>query len=109
MNYDAIKKAAEGYKADMVKFLRDMIAIPSESCEEEGVVKRIAAEMEKLGYDKVEFDKLGNVIGWMGTGDKIIAAIAAVWRSASTCTVFPATAPRRSAATTRSTRWRRSS
>ena len=29
MNYDAIKKAAEGYKADMVKFLRDMIAIPS--------------------------------------------------------------------------------
>ena len=51
MNYDAIKKAAEGYKADMVKFLRDMIAIPSESCEEEGVVKRIAAEMEKLGYD----------------------------------------------------------
>ena len=73
MNYDAIKKAAEGYKADMVKFLRDMIAIPSESCEEEGVVKRIATEMEKLGYDKVEFDKLGNVIGWMGTGDKIIA------------------------------------
>ena len=62
MNYDAIKKAAEGYRADMAKFLRDMIAIPSESCEEEGVVKRIAAEMEKLGYDKVEFDKLGNVI-----------------------------------------------
>ena len=29
--------------------------------------------MESLGYDKVEFDKLGNVIGWMGTGDKIIA------------------------------------
>ena len=53
MNYDAIKKAAEGYKADMVKFLRDMIAIPSESCEEEGVVKRIAAEMEKLGFDKL--------------------------------------------------------
>ena len=73
MNFEAIKKAAEGYRSDMVKFLRDMIAIPSESCEEEGVVKRIAAEMEKLGYDKVEFDKLGNVIGWMGTGEKIIA------------------------------------
>ena len=73
MNYEAIKQAAEGYKADMAKFLRDMIAIPSESCEEEGVVKRIAEELTKLGYDKVEFDKLGNVIGWMGTGDKIIA------------------------------------
>ena len=62
MNYEAIKKAAEGYKSDMAKFLRDMIAIPSESCEEERVVKRIAAELEKLGYDKVEIDKLGYVI-----------------------------------------------
>ncbi len=73
MDFEIIKKAAEAYKDDMSKFLRDMIAIPSESCEEEGVVKRIAQELEKLGYDKVEIDGLGNVIGWMGTGDKIIA------------------------------------
>jgi len=73
VDFGAIKAAAEGYKADMSKFLRDMIAIPSESCDEEKVVKRIAAEMEKLGYDKVEIDGLGNVIGWMGEGDKIIA------------------------------------
>ena len=73
MDFEAIRKAAEGYKPAMVKFLRDMIAIPSESCEEEGVVKRIAEELKSLGYDKVEFDKLGNVIGWMGEGDKIIA------------------------------------
>ena len=73
MNFEAIKQAAKGYEANMSQFLRDMIAIPSESCEEEGVVKRIAAEMEKLGYDKVEFDGLGNVIGWMGQGEKIIA------------------------------------
>ena len=77
MDFEAIKKAAEGYKPAMVKFLRDMIAIPSESCEEKGVVHRIAEEMKALGYDKVEFDKLGNVIGWMGTGDKIIALIRA--------------------------------
>ena len=73
MDFAAIKKAAEAYGPSMTKFLRDMIAIPSESCEEKGVVYRIKEEMEKLGYDKVEIDKLGNVIGWMGTGDKIIA------------------------------------
>ena len=73
MNFDAIKQAAQGYGADMTRFLRDMIAIPSESCGEEGVVKRIAQEMEKLGYDKVEIDGLGNVIGWMGQGEKINA------------------------------------
>lgn len=73
MNFDAIKSAAKGYEADMTKFLRDLIAIPSESCEEEGVIRRIAAEMEKVGFDKVEIDGEGNVLGWMGRGEKIIA------------------------------------
>ena len=72
-DYKAIKAAAEGYKEDMVRFLRAMISHPSESCEEKEVVACIKAEMEKLGYDKVEVDGLGNVIGWIGEGDKIIA------------------------------------
>ena len=46
MDFAAIRNAAEAYKPAMVKFLRDMIAIPSESCEEEGVVKRIAEELK---------------------------------------------------------------
>lgn len=73
MNFDAIKKAAENYEKDMTKFLRDLVAIPSESCDEEGVVRRIKEEMEKLGFDKAEIDPMGNVLGWMGDGDKIIA------------------------------------
>jgi hypothetical protein len=39
MNFEAIKSAAKGYEADMTRFLRDLIAIPSESCGEEGVIK----------------------------------------------------------------------
>ena len=73
MDFEKIKQAAEGYKVDMVRFLREMISHPSESCEEREVVACIKAEMEKLGYDAVEVDGLGNVIGWMGDGDKIIA------------------------------------
>ena len=73
LDYSAIKAAAEGYKDDMVRFLRAMISLPSESCEEKEVIACIKAEMEKLGYDKVEVDGLGNVIGWMGEGEKIIA------------------------------------
>ena len=73
LNYEQIKAAAEGYKADMTRFLREMISHPSESCEEKEVVACIKAEMEKLGFDEVEVDGLGNVIGWMGQGDKIIA------------------------------------
>ncbi|MCI8910229.1 MAG: M20/M25/M40 family metallo-hydrolase, partial [Oscillibacter sp.] len=73
MDFEAIKRAAEGYRTEMSRFLRDMISHPSESCGEEEVVACIRAEMEKLGYDKVEVDGLGNVIGWMGQGEKIIA------------------------------------
>ena len=73
MDFEKIKQAAEGYKLDMVRFLREMISHPSESCEEREVVACIKAEMEKLGYDAVEVAGLGNVIGWMGDGDKIIA------------------------------------
>ena len=72
-DYEKIKEAAENYGKDMCAFLRDMISHPSESCEEKEVVECIRREMEKVGFDKVEVDGLGNVIGWMGEGDKIIA------------------------------------
>ena len=73
MDYSAIKKAAENYEKDMTAFLRELIAIPSESAEEEGVAKRIVREMEKLGFDEAFIDKMGNVHGVMGKGEKIIA------------------------------------
>ncbi len=73
MDVSAVQKAAEGYLPQMTKFLRDLIAIPSESCDEEGVIRRTIAEMEALGFDKAEIDPEGNALGWMGTGDKIIA------------------------------------
>lgn len=72
MDFNAVKKAAEGCKADMTKFLRDLVAIPGESCGEEGVVKRIAQEMEKVGFDKVEIDPMGNVLGYIGGGRTLI-------------------------------------
>lgn len=63
MDFEAIKKAAAGYEADMTKFLRELIAIPSESCEEEGVIKRTILEMERLGFDRAEIDPEGNALG----------------------------------------------
>ncbi|MGF1698766.1 YgeY family selenium metabolism-linked hydrolase [Photobacterium makurazakiensis] len=68
-----VLEKAQEYKADMSRFLRDMIAIPSESCDEEKVVLRIKEEMEKVGFDKVEIDPMGNVLGWIGHGPHLIA------------------------------------
>ncbi len=73
MDFAKINEQAKKYEKQMTKFLRDMVAIPSESCKEEGVIKRIKQEMESLGYDRVEIDKMGNVIGYLGNGKRIIA------------------------------------
>lgn len=73
MDFKEINAAAQGYQEAMTKFLRELVAIPGESCDEEGVIRRIEAEMKHLGYDKVEIDPMGNVLGYMGTGEKLIA------------------------------------
>ncbi len=73
MDFEKIKVAAEGYKADMTKFLRDMVRFPGESADEKAKVDRAAEEMRKLGFDKVEIDPMGNLLGYMGTGKTLIA------------------------------------
>ena len=73
INKEEILKLAEKYKPEMSKFLRDMIRIPSESCQEREVVLRIKEEMEKVGFDKVEIDPMGNVLGYIGHGKHVIA------------------------------------
>ena len=73
LDLDRVRQEAENYREDMTKFLRDLIKIGGESCEEGPKVERIKEEMIKLGYDKVEVDPLGNVMGWMGEGDVLIA------------------------------------
>jgi putative selenium metabolism hydrolase len=70
-------EAARKYEKPMVRFLREMIAIPSESAEEGPVIERIRKEMEATGaFDKVWTDGLGNLLGQVGKpgrGKKLIA------------------------------------
>lgn len=73
VNFQKVLEKANNYKEDMSKFLRDMIRIPSESCNEKTVVLRIKEEMEKVGFDRVEIDGMGNVLGFIGHGKHIIA------------------------------------
>ena len=73
MDYSKINEAAKGYEKEMTKFLRDLVLIPGESCDEKGHIMRIKEEMEKVGFDKVEIDPMGNVLGFMGTGKTLIA------------------------------------
>ena len=71
--FNAILEKSKQYEKEMTRFLRDMIAIPSESSDEKRVVHRIKEEMEKVGFDKVEIDPMGNVLGYIGHGPRLLA------------------------------------
>ncbi len=70
--FSEVLEKAKSYEKDMTKFLRDMIAIPSESCGEEKVILRIKEEMEKVGFDKIVIDPMGNILGYVGHGSHLI-------------------------------------
>jgi len=76
-NIKTFRSAAKKYEQKMVRFLRDMIAIPSESAEEKGVIERIRKEMKSTGaFDRIWTDKMGNLFGQVGKpgpGKKLIA------------------------------------
>lgn len=73
VDFQRVLLKAEENKVDMSRFLRDMIAIPSESRHERRVVERIKEEMQKVHFDKVDIDKIGNIIGIIGHGKHVIA------------------------------------
>ena len=60
-------------KADLVKFMQDIIRIPSLSSEEGAVIERARQEMLRIGYDEVTIDPMGNLLGRIGNGPRVIA------------------------------------
>ena len=72
LNRERIGALAQSYEADMVRFLRDLIAIPAESCHEGPVIERIRREMMQVGFDEIRVDPMGNLLGRIGSGKKII-------------------------------------
>jgi putative selenium metabolism hydrolase len=61
VDFKEVLNRANEYKPAISKFLREMIAIPSESRQEEQVIQRIQQEMEAVGFDRVEIDAMGNI------------------------------------------------
>jgi len=71
--YKEILAKAVQYEDETVRFLTDMVSIPAFSTKEKDVVLCIKNEMIAAGFDEVFIDPLGNVIGRIGNGPKVIA------------------------------------
>lgn len=71
--YKEIYSKAKDYQDTSSRFLMDMIRIPAFSTKEKEVVECILAEMQSIGMDEAYIDPLGNVIGRIGHGPRVIA------------------------------------
>lgn len=67
-----IDKRVNDSRDDILKFFREIVAIPSMDSDIEAVGKRIGEEMRKLGFDEVFVDKYGSIVGKIGDGEKIL-------------------------------------
>lgn len=71
--YEDIAKKAKEYELDTANFLVDMVKTPAFSMKEKDVIQVIKKEMEKVGFDEIIIDGLGNILGRIGNGPRIIA------------------------------------
>ena len=69
---EEINKRVTERKEEILQFMRDICAIPSMDSQIGPVGERIQAEMRKLGFDEVRFDKMGNTLGRIGKGPKVL-------------------------------------
>lgn len=58
--------------ADLIRFVADLVRIPSYSDQEGPIVSFIKQHMQQLGYDEVFVDRVGNVVGRVGNGPDIL-------------------------------------
>lgn len=67
-----LKSRVAERRADIIQFLQEICAIPSVDSLIGPVGERIQAEMRKLGFDEARFDKMGNTLGRIGNGPKVL-------------------------------------
>jgi putative selenium metabolism hydrolase len=56
----------------ILNFFREIVAIPSVMGQIGDVGQRVAEEMERLKFDEVRFDRMGNVLGRIGNGPRVL-------------------------------------
>ena len=71
--YKKINELAEKYKNYTAENLSKIVKIKSLSTQEKDVQLELKRQMEEAGFDEVKIDGLGNVIGRIGKGKKILA------------------------------------
>lgn len=69
----SLLKLAEQRLSACTEFLCDLVSIPSPSRGERLVCERVVRELDQLGFEDVHIDTMGNVLGRVGNGPRVLA------------------------------------
>lgn len=68
----AIQQGVAQNREEIIRFLRELVAIPSMDSQIGPVGERAQAEMRRLGFEDVRYDRMGNTLGRIGNGPRIL-------------------------------------
>jgi putative selenium metabolism hydrolase len=69
---DAVKRYFEREKESLVAFLCELVEVESLTCHEGDAVELVRQKMMSMGYDEVRIDSVGNVVGRIGSGPRVL-------------------------------------
>ena len=75
MNPDVVRQVTDllgGLHDDMIRLLRDIVAIPSHDSQLAAVGRVVGERMRALGFEDVRFDAMGNLLGRVGSGPRVL-------------------------------------
>jgi len=67
-----LRRRVEQQRQPILRFLREICAIPSMDNQIRDCGERVAQEMRRLGYDDIFWDKMGNIVGRIGSGPRTL-------------------------------------
>jgi putative selenium metabolism hydrolase len=67
-----VRSRVAGQSESIVGFMREICAIPSIMGQIGAVGQRVIEEMQRLGFEEARFDRMGNVIGRIGSGSRVL-------------------------------------
>lgn len=67
-----IRARVKAQRDSIIRFMREICAIPSMESQIGAVGARVGDEMTALGFDEVRFDKMGNILGRIGSGPRVL-------------------------------------
>ena len=68
--YENIKKLAQELKPDIIQFVQELVNVPSPTGHEKDIVALIKTYLDKLEYNEVFVDEIGNIVGIMKSSDE---------------------------------------